>query len=218
MIDKNWFEEKLYPFQDHILSVIGLLASPFYLGGGTAVSRGYLNHRYSEDLDLFMNDNSEFNLWAERLVQLMGQQSDTTLTVNLKEPRFIRLSVIRDETPLKIELINDVPAHFGKIREHPVLGRIDSPENLLANKITAAIDRSEPKDFADIWGLCKVFDYDFNEALKNASSKAAGIFQLDLARVLVSVTEEDWKLVRWKKEPDSKQYLDDLKMFGESLI
>ena len=28
------------------------LNQPFYLTGGTAVSRGYLHHRYSDDLDL----------------------------------------------------------------------------------------------------------------------------------------------------------------------
>jgi len=40
--------------------------------------------------------------------------------------------------------------------EHPVLGRLDSAENILANKISALIDRDEPKDLADIWGFCCV--------------------------------------------------------------
>ncbi|MBN2004737.1 MAG: hypothetical protein JXA21_15375, partial [Anaerolineae bacterium] len=34
------------------------------------------------------------------------------------------------------------------------------PENILANKITALIDREEPKDFADIWGFCCEVSYD----------------------------------------------------------
>jgi len=32
----------------------------FYLTGGTALGRFYLNHRYSEDLDFFVNADPEF--------------------------------------------------------------------------------------------------------------------------------------------------------------
>ena len=38
--------------------------------------------------------------------------------------------------------------------DHPVLGRLDTPENILANKLSALVDRQEPKDLADIWGFC----------------------------------------------------------------
>jgi hypothetical protein len=34
------------------------------LTGGTAASRGYLQHRFSDDLDLFTNDAAEFPLWS----------------------------------------------------------------------------------------------------------------------------------------------------------
>jgi len=33
--------------------------TPFYLTGGTALSRGYFNHRYSDDLDLFVNNHKD---------------------------------------------------------------------------------------------------------------------------------------------------------------
>ena len=36
------------------------LHTQFYLTGGTAISRGYFNHRYSDDLDFFMNANNNF--------------------------------------------------------------------------------------------------------------------------------------------------------------
>jgi hypothetical protein len=42
----------------------------------------------------------------------------------------------------------------GAFVEHGILGRLDSAENILANKITAVMDRNEPKDMADIWGFC----------------------------------------------------------------
>jgi len=43
-------------------------------------------------------------------------------------------------------MINDVPSHIGALVEHPVIGLIDSKENILANKLTAVIDRTLPKD------------------------------------------------------------------------
>jgi protein gp37 len=65
-----------------------------------------------------------------------------------KDERFLRFTITEADVTLRIELINDVPAHIGTIMEHPLLGRVDSPENILANKVTAAIDRNEPKDLA----------------------------------------------------------------------
>jgi len=60
-------------------------------------------------------------LWADRLIQ--GLSSVWQVQVGLREERFVR---------------------------HPVLGRLDSAENILANKLTALFDRQEPKDMADL--------------------------------------------------------------------
>ena len=75
-----------------------------------------------------------------------------------------------------------------------VLGRLDSPENILANKLTALIDREEPKDLADIWGFCCRLGFSIEDAIEGAQSKAAGIFPADLARVLLG-TGRDRKSV-----------------------
>lgn len=119
---------------------------------------------------------------------------------------------------LKIEMINDVPAHIGPIAVHPQLGRIDSAENILANKITAVVSREEPKDLADIWGFCMQMGLSLTDALENAHSKAAGIFPADVARVLLSATEADWQLIRWIDAPPVVHFLQDLRALGESLI
>jgi hypothetical protein len=47
----HYFFNILYPFQDRVLKEIHLAETEFYLTGGTAASRGYLNHRFSDDLD-----------------------------------------------------------------------------------------------------------------------------------------------------------------------
>lgn len=49
----SFYLEQLYPLQDKALALIVAQDTGFYLSGGTASSRGYLNHRFSDDLDLF---------------------------------------------------------------------------------------------------------------------------------------------------------------------
>jgi hypothetical protein len=218
MNNPAFFFDTLYPLQDQVLGLIHQVDTGFYLTGGTAASRGYLNHRFSDDLDLFVNDDSHFGLWAERMIQALLQVQAGDVTVGLREERFVRLTFTQRDVALKIEMINDVPAHVGAIHEHPVLGRLDSAENILANKITALIDREEPKDLADIWGFCRQMNLSLAEAITGAQSKAAGVFPADLARLLCSATRADWEAVRWIHTPPVELYLADLNVLGERLL
>ncbi len=61
-MDASYFLSSIYPLQDVILSALTGVDAGFYLSGGTAASRAYLQHRFSEDLDLFVNDAAEFQL------------------------------------------------------------------------------------------------------------------------------------------------------------
>ena len=218
MNNSSFYFEKLYPLQDRVLKTIRAVETGFYLTGGTAASRGYLSHRFSDDLDFFVNDDKRFGLWAERMTQAISLDSRWQLSVIQKEERFVRLNITENDLALKIEMINDVPARVGQITDHPVLGRLDSAENILANKITALIDREEPKDLADIWGFCFQRQLSLNEALNNAHSKAAGIFPADLARLLCSVTVADWESVRWITPPPAEVFISQLTSLGEKLV
>lgn len=217
-MNRELYFDVLYPFQDRILGVLRGLDTRFYLSGGTAASRGYLHHRFSDDLDLFVNDDKQFGLWADRLIQALEAQGTWSVAVSLREQRFVRLSLVEGEVVLKIEMINDVPSHVGSFRDDPLLGRIDSPENILANKVTALVDRDEPKDLADVWGFCCRLGLPLAAAIEGAGSKAAGIFPADVARRLCVVTRDDWKLVRWIEPPDPERYVADLVGLGEKLI
>ena len=66
----------------------------------------------------------------------------------------LSLAGLRSGVPLKLELVDDVPAHVGTVTDHPILWRLDSAENILANKLIALVDREEPKDLVDVWGFC----------------------------------------------------------------
>lgn len=213
-----FYFDVLYPFQDRVLRVINQVETGFYLTGGTGASRGYLQHRLSDDLDFFVNDEDRFGLWVERIIQSIVQSKDWSCQVLMKEERFARLNLIEGEVSLKIEMVNDFPARVGNIQDHPVLGRLDSAENILANKVTALLDREEPKDLADIWGFCCRKNLSLRDAITNAQSKAAGVFPADLARVLCSVQPADWEAVRWIDAPPVEVFISQLNQLGEELL
>lgn len=217
-MDASFYFETLYPLQERVLASINAPETQFYLSGGTAASRGYLNHRFSDDLDLFVDDDDRFALWTARIIQELSASERWRIQVLLREARFVRLVVWEGELALKVEFINDVPARVGVVQPHPILGRLDSAENILANKVTAALDREEPKDLADIWGFCCKLGLSLPAALGGAQGKAAGVFAPDLARVLCSATQADWEQVRWITPPPAAQYLADLRRLGEGLL
>ncbi|NJN43996.1 MAG: hypothetical protein HC806_04230 [Anaerolineae bacterium] len=214
--NSTFYFEILYPFQDQVIKAINQADTGFYLTGGTAASRGYLEHRFSDDLDYFINDDNRFGLWVERIIQSLTK--NWHCDVLMKEKRFARLNLVHKDVSLKIEMINDVPARVGDIQNDPVLGRLDSAENILANKVTALLAREEPKDLADIWGFCCQKKLSLQAAITDAQSKAAGIFPADLGRILCSVQKEDWESIRWIQAPTAETFVSQLNQLGESLL
>ncbi|NJN82168.1 MAG: nucleotidyl transferase AbiEii/AbiGii toxin family protein [Caldilineaceae bacterium] len=218
MDERHYYFEQLYPLQDQVLKVINRVETGFYLTGGTAVSRAYLQHRYSDDLDLFVNYDPNFAIWSSILIDTLVAQEQWTCEISMRQQFFVRLLLVQNETVLKIELVNDVPARVGEVQEHPTLGQIDSAENILANKLSALIGRDEPRDLADIWGLCTKLGLSLKEAIDGAQSKATGIYPPDLARKLCTVTHREWELIRWIDPPVPEQYIAELNTLGEGLI
>ena len=218
-MEPSWFESVLYPLQDEALAVAAAVDTGFYLTGGTALGRIHLRHRYSEDLDLFVNDDDRFGTWADRLLEAWRGHEAWRLSVQRRDPRFVRTILMRGETPLKIELVNDVRGRVGVPARHEGFGLVDTKENILANKVSALLDREEPKDLADVWGLCRRGGLVLKDALAGASSKAAGVFAADVARALIGATPDDWRLVRWiPPAPPSEDFVRDLWDLGEDLL
>lgn len=204
----KYYDNILYPLQDKVTTLFK--DSPFYLTGGTALSRGYYNHRFSDDLDYFVNDRPDFEKVTERQIEKLSRIFPD-IKIALKDVSFCR--IFASEEKLKIEIINDVPSHIGVLVKHPVLGVIDSKENILANKLTALVDRALPKDIVDIFFLLKD-GLSIKQALLDANSKAAGIAPLLVAKFFA---EFDYTLldreVKWVKPISGeiiKKYLNEV--------
>ena len=205
-MDRDW--KALYRLQDQVLVHLKRADHGFYLTGGTALSRGYYQHRYSEDLDFFANDASDFELWRDRCFQTLLAASTAEgwrLEVILRDVRFGR-AVVHGDVPLKLEFVNDVPFRVGVPWPHPALGALDTKENILANKITALVDRQAPKDMADIFWLCCRDSLSLTGALDGASGKAAGIFPPLVAQALDRAQRMGVPDVFWIAKPEAKEY------------
>jgi len=48
-----FYQQRLYPLQDHVFSLCANYED-LYLTGGTALARYYFQHRWSDDIDLFI--------------------------------------------------------------------------------------------------------------------------------------------------------------------
>lgn len=205
-MNRDW--DALYRLQDRVLLHLKRAEQGFYLTGGTALSRGYYQHRYSEDLDFFANDAGDFELWRDRCFHALQTASTAEgwrLEVILRDVRFGR-AVVHGDVPLKLEFINDVPFHVGLPWTHPVLGALDTKENILANKITALVDRQAPKDMADIFWLCCRDNLSLTGAMEGASGKAAGIFPPVVAQALDRAQRRGVPDIFWIEKPAEEDF------------
>lgn len=215
---RDW--NQLYRLQDWTLDRMREVQHGFYLTGGTALARGYCQHRYSEDLDFFTNDAVEFGLWRDRCLEALRRAAEPAglrLEIILREERFGR-AVLHGDAPLKLEFINDVPSRVGTPWQHPALGWLDTKENIFANKISALLDREEPKDVADIYWLCCREGLDVTEAIEQAGGKAAGVFPPLVAERLSAALRGGVPKVFWVEPPETSRFTRELQQVVDRIL
>ncbi len=65
----KFYTRNLYPLQDGVLGCVSSSNTPFFLTGDTALSRYYLQHRYSDDLDFFVINDAHYSYHVEKILQ-----------------------------------------------------------------------------------------------------------------------------------------------------
>lgn len=205
----TYYETKLYPLQDEILRNLKTLNQPFYLTGGTAVSRGYLHHRYSDDLDLFANNTDNFLNRVETIIDFLQKEGYKVEISSNSSPNFSRLFINKgingiNKNGLKIDLVNDIDVHFGEIQETEVYFRTDSIRNILSNKYTA-LYRFSVKDIVDICEIAKNYSFNWKEIIAEANKKEVGIDLKEVVQIFNSYSEKDLMSIKWVKAPDIEQ-------------
>jgi len=201
----DYYETNLYPLQDGVLKCVEESSAGFFLTGGTALSRVYCNHRYSDDLDLFLCSD---HLFIEKVDKVLASLQKAGY-IHSNEKNFIRTADFASiyvqhpgltETTLKVDFVNDVAPHYGEFVCSNVFSKIDSLRNILSNKLSALF-RFEGKDVADIYAICRVYSFYWEEIVDETRQKEAG-FEVPLAaEILLGFPEAEFKALKWKTPP-----------------
>ncbi len=220
----GYYTGNLYPLQDGILKIVRELTLPFYLTGGTALSRHYFSHRYSEDLVLFVSQDTDFNAHAAVVFSVLeASQGAACFRIRYESvQKFDAFATLHatasdGETDLKIDLVNDAVPHYGEFETSPNLERVDSWRNMLSNKL-GALSRFEPKDYADLWVIARNRSFSWKELVEEARTKEAGLDPVVIYDLMRSFPREVISSVRWAIEVDENTFLADLHRIADDLL
>lgn len=176
-------DNKLTPLQREFLYAFFALDSRFFLTGGAALVGFVTGHRTTYDLDLFTTDDilSEGDAALRRAAANVGA---TTANVQTS-PDFLRRLVTRDAESVVVDLVRDraPQSTHGKVCIDSI--SMDSPAEILANKLCALLSRTEMRDLVDVKVLLET-GLDLGQAVDLASRKDGGFSPATLGYVLHS--------------------------------
>ena len=144
--------------QKIILDAVGqndFLRSHFYFTGGTALSTVYLQHRHSDDIDLFSQKNFD-NQIILTLMEEWSKQYSFSFNSRFVEVVFIFNLIFADKEILKVDFAY---YPYRQIEEPKMIDNIlvDSLTDIAVNKLFTIQQRTEIKDFVDLYFLLQKF-------------------------------------------------------------
>lgn len=200
---------KLTEIQFEVLRAFFEREKDFFLSGGGALVGFYLHHRTTDDLDLFTTAPDAFERGPHALADAAAQLG-AKIEMRQQSPGFHRYFVHRGDDAVVVDLVLDrvrqIQANKG-IRDGIA---VDSPEEILANKLTTLASRSEIRDIVDVMTLERA-GFSVEEALDDALAKDGGCTPATLAWVLSEVDVPDRASLPGEVRPsDLRRYLEDL--------
>jgi predicted nucleotidyltransferase component of viral defense system len=220
ILPSQYYEENLYPLQDGVMNILQHSGTDFFLTGGTALSRAYYNHRYSDDLDFFVNRSKTYDDQLNKVLALLQENGYTWDTNNeyTRAKDFTTLKVKKDsETLLKLDFVNDHVPHYGEIIETSLFYRTDSIRNMLSNKLSA-IFRYSAKDIVDIREIALHETIDWQTIINEARSKEAGLELVYISEILTSMPQSEFETIAWTKKTSWQEFRDDINRIIHEMI
>ena len=213
ILPSQYYEENLYPLQDGVMNTISKCGVLFFLTGGTALSRAYYNHRYSDDLDFFVNDDKNYSEQVKEVFFKLKEDgffwdSDVDFISNKTFTSF-KVGWDKSDTLLKLDFVNDVAVSFDDIVKTNLYYRTDSIRNMLSNKLTA-IFRFAAKDVADIREIALRENVDWNQSIKDARQKEAGVEIPIICDILQGMPQSEFETIAWTKKPSWEEFKVDI--------
>jgi hypothetical protein len=179
LAERAHYEGVLYPLQDRILAVAATYGDALVLTGGTALARLYLNHRYSDDIDLFSLEPKPGELGRAFANTL--ESHGLVIEPVTEAVAFMRMWVADGTNRIQVDIAPDArriepssPSRLG-VYAHTL-------RDIAANKIGAFEDRSEVKDAVDLYHLTQRFAW--QQLFDDAETKRVPIAYDDLRHFL----------------------------------
>jgi len=182
--------------QAGVLQLVQEINSPFYLTGGTALSRFYLHHRYSDDLDLFVNANPDFKNHTELIIESLKENSKWIVEIGTVSDSFVRLVLEKEGVFLKIDFVNDVKYHKGDFENSALFHRIDNWCNILSNKL-CSLSRMDVKDIVDILFIAEKYKFHWDTIFKDAKEKDLWADPLEAFKIIKEFPKDLLRSVKW---------------------
>ncbi|MEA2784014.1 MAG: hypothetical protein QOF71_118 [Candidatus Eremiobacteraeota bacterium] len=204
--ERAYYEGVLYPLQDRILAVAATYGDALVLTGGTALARLYLNHRYSDDIDLFTLQGHAGTLGRDfaNELQLRGFAVEPVT----ESVAFMRMWVGDGTSRVQVDVAPDAqrvepaaPSALG-VYAHTL-------RDIAANKIGAFEDRAEIKDAVDLYYLAKRFTW--QQLFDDAETKRVPIAYDDLRHFLETPLRGSALLVSPIEEADFVRFVASLR-------
>ena len=213
ILPSQYYEENLYPLQDGVLRILSQSGTDFFLTGGTALSRAYYNHRYSDDLDFFLNNSQTYDIQLDKVLDALKENGFTWSTENdyTRAENFTTIKVRKDtDVLLKLDFVNDLVPHYGEILKTNLFYRTDSIRNMLSNKLSA-IFRFAAKDVVDIREIVlNEKNIDWISIIKEARQKEAGLELTYISEILTGMPQSEFETIAWTKKPDWNEFRNDI--------
>lgn len=177
------------------------LVEQFYLTGGTALAACYLNHRMSEDIDLFTDTPFDESTVIAAMGRITSRLHVQAKLAKIHERLRYDLAFIRGGL-LKIDFVFYDFKHIESVNILNGLS-IDSMDDIAVNKLLALSQRTASKDFVDLYFLLKKYTiWDLRQAVEHK-------FKLDIdplyLSALFSKAEELTDMPIMKKKLTLKQ-------------
>lgn len=161
------------------------IGKSFFLTGGTALSGFYFYHRESLDLDLFTFETIEIEP-VRQIFQSYAKTAHLSYDHRVATQGYHKFFLTGKKKELKIDLVREQKVHFGKLRTFDDI-IVDSVENIGSNKITAIFNRTEAKDFIDLYFILQKRLFTFKKLFRDAQKKDLGMNEFYLAHMLLEV-------------------------------
>lgn len=195
--------------QKKILALIGgdtVIASSFYLSGGTALAEYYLHHRLSEDLDFFSEQEFDPQAVSAFFRKIQDKAGITSVTYEQSFNRnlfFLDVGADRIKTEFTYY-------PFPRIEQGQRIGKlsVDSLIDIAANKVFTIYQKPRSRDFIDLycilqkekgWTLDELakkvqikFDHYLDPLQLSAQFTKAETLK-DYPRILTELSEKEWQ-------------------------